>query len=224
MPYKFSKYRRRRARRPANTGLATRPVFKTAMQKMRQQQQVSQKLFYFKVNGQSSTPAGSSNNYFAFRTKGFTVLPDLVTPSVIPQRDNVFAMYDQYKVLSMRVKWFPVNVGTEPGQVLAQGIFNRGDQVIWSDQRFDDTAQVPILISEILNHGSARMIQPRRFQTRSMFRPKGFPRWGSCEDFVDNPDPWNGAIQMIVNNATEDRPLWYYTLTYKVAFRGRRQN
>lgn len=163
-------------------------------------------------------------NYFAYRTRGFTSIPGGAAPSVVPQRDAIFSLYDQYKVLAISVKWFPVNVGTEPGQVLSQAIFNRGDQVIWSDQRFDESATVPVLLGEVLNHGSARMIQPRRFQARTMYRSKGHPEWGSCENPLTNPDPWNGAIQMLVNNATPDRALWYYTLTYKVLVRGRRQN
>lgn len=224
MPYKFNKYRRRKVRRVKRAvGLATTPAFRLPIQKMKQMQQTSRKLFYFKLNGQLSSQPAIDNNYFAFRTRGFTTLPG-GGASTVPQRDAIFTLYDQFKVLAIKVRWFPVNVGTEPGQVLAQGIFNRGDQIIWSDQRFDETAVAPIQISEVLNHGSARMIQPRRYQSRTMYRPRGHPEWGSCEDPQNIQDSWNGAIQMLVNNVTPDRPIWYYTVTYKVAFRGRRQN
>lgn len=225
MPYSRRKFARRRApfRRRRVPGLATRPRMMPRTYARMRKNQVATKVFWFKLNGQSSTPPVLDYNYFAFRTRGFTTEPGGGV-STVPQRDAIFSLYDQFKVLAISVKWFPVNVGTEPGQVLAQGILNRGDQVIWSDQRFDDTAVLPIQISEVLNHGSARMIQPRRFQSRTMYRPKGHPEWGSCENPQTIQDPWNGAIQMLVNNATPNRPIWYYTLTYKVLVRGRRQN
>lgn len=234
MPYTRRAYRRRapyRRRAKRMPGFATRPRMFPRTLALQRKNQVSTKVFYFKLNGQSSTPAGIDFNYFAFRTQGFTLFfppggPPFPPPvlSNVPQRNEVFALYDQFKVLAIKMRWFPSNVGTEPGQPFQQGITNRGDQVIWSDQRFDLSAPEPTQISEVLNHASARMIQPRRYQTRTLYRPKGHPEWGSCENPVTNPDPWNGAIQMLVNNATPDRPLWFYTLTYKVVVRGRRQN
>lgn len=225
MPF-VTRRRFRRRRAPARRrvqGLATVPRMMPRTYAMRRKNQVATKVFWFKLNGQLSSQPILDYNYFAFRSRGFTTEPG-GGASTVPQRDAIFSLYDQFKVLAISVKWFPCNVGTEPGQVLSQGIFNRGDHVIWSDQRFDDSATIPIQISEVLNHGSARMIQPRRFQARTMYRPKGHPEWGSCEAPQTIQDSWNGAIQMLVNNVTPARPLWYYTLTYKVLVRGRRQN
>lgn len=190
--------------------------------------QVATKVFWLKLNGQIDVPTNQQGGGVSiFRTRGINQIP-------VPQgRNEIFTLYDQYKVLAMRVRWFPANVGIEPG-VTDTGIPGftaqtaRGDQVIWSDQRVDATQQVPQLISEVINNASARMINPRRPQTRVIYRPKGVPAWGSCVDPTTQPDQWNGGIYHIINNATPSsvtgRPVWFYTLTYKLLVRGRRQN
>jgi len=209
-----------------NGVLAVVPKMMSNRHRFKRMNQVSTKTFYFKLNGQASSAPNTNDNYFGFRTRGFiandTVIPPI--PSIIPQRDAIFSLYDEYKVLGISLRLFPSNVGTEPGQTFEQGILNRGDQVIWSDQRFNGAGQVPTDIAVVLNHASARMLDPRRKYKRTLFRPKGYPDWGSCERPLEIPDRWDAAIQLLVNNVTPDRPLWWYTLQYKVIFRGRRQN
>lgn len=223
MPYTRRTFRRRRrapyTRRPRRGygALATRPRMMPRSYAFKRHNQVATKVFWFKINGQLSTPPVVENAYYAFRTTGLTLNPPA-------QLQNVFGLYDQYKVLGISLRWFPVNVGTEPGQTFEQSILNRGDMIVWSDQRFEPNAVEPVNISEVINNASARMIDPRRRYTRSLYRPRGEPIWGSCQQPGNDPDPWDGAIQMLVNRATPSRPLWYYTMTYKVLVRGRRQN
>lgn len=224
MPYKSTyrpRMRRRyagRRRRPA--GLATVPRMMPRSYAFKRYNQVATKVFWLKLNGtQQVDPQGSA--LAIFRTRGINQQP------VPAGKNEIFTLYDQYKILAMRVRWFPANVGTEPGVPPVSDPLLRGDQVIWSDQRVDSTQQVPQFIGEVINNASARMINPRRPYTRVLYRPKGVPAWGSCIDFTTSPDSWNGAIYHIVNNATPsptNRPLFYYTLTYKVLVRGRRQN
>jgi len=213
-------------KRKKNGVLATVPRMMSNRLRFKRMNQVSTRTFYFKLNGQASSAPATNDNYFGFRSKGFTEDQTVIPPvlSNIPQRTAIFSLYDEYKVVGISLKLFPSNVGTEPGQTFEQGILNRGDMVVWSDQRFNGAGQVPTDIAVVLNHASARMIDPRRKYQRSLFRPKGYPDWGSCERPLEISDPWDGAIQLLVNNVTPSRPLFWYTLTYKVIVRGRRQN
>lgn len=225
MPFPRRRFRRRpRARRTAHRALATVPRMMPRSYAFKRHNQVATKVFWLKLNGEVNSDAQGSN-LAIFRTRGLNQQP------VAAGRDAIFTLYDQFKVLAMRIRWFPANVGTEPGSGVAgplQVYMARGDQVVWSDQRVDATQQVPQFISEVINNASARMINPRRPYTRVIYRPKGVPAWGSCIDPLTSPDQWNGGIYQLINNstpaATSGRPLWYYTLTYKVLVRGRRQN
>lgn len=216
------KMRRRRfgRRRRRNNGLATIPRMMPRALAYKRHNQVSTKTFWFKINGTQQVQA-SGNALGIFRTRGLTDGP-------APQgKPELFTLYDQYKILAMRLRWFPANVGTEPGtNTIGPAVFLRGDQVVWSDQRIDSSIQIPIFIADVISNASARMINPRRPYTRVIYRPKGYPEWGSCVNDTTNPDPWNAAIYQMINSATPiaNRPLWYYVLTYKVVFRGRRQN
>ena len=225
MPFPRRRFRRRpRARRPAHRALATVPRMMPRSYAFKRHNQVATKVFWLKLNGLTNTDAQGAN-LAIFRTRGINAQP------VPAGKDAIFTLYDQFKVLAMRIRWFPANVGTEPGSGVAgplQVYMARGDQVVWSDQRVDASQQVPQFISEVINNASARMINPRRPYTRIIYRPKGVPAWGSCIDPITSPDQWNGAIYQLINNstpaATSGRPLWYYTLTYKIVVRGRRQN
>ena len=225
MPYKFRRGRAKKMYRkkyPKIAGLATKPQLMSRTYAFKRKNQVSTKVFWFKINGQTDVDV-AGNNLSIFRTRGFYQGP------VLPQGQTaIFELYDQFKVLGMRVRWFPADVGIEPGQVINQAVLFRGDQIVWSDQREDPAQQVPQTISEVINNASARMINPRRPYTRVIYRPTGTTTWGSCVNPNAQPDSWSGAIYQLINNATPSatsgRPLWYYTLTWKVVVRGRRQN
>lgn len=221
MPFKpRHRFRRRRRHNPMAT--ATRMMTKSYA--FKRHNQVATKVFWFKLAGLTNVDQAGSN-LAIFRTRG-------INGTTVPVgKQEVFSLYDQFKVLAMRVRWFPANVGTEPGSGVAgplQPYMARGNQVVWSDQRVDATLQVPQFVTEVINNASARMINPRRPYTRVIYRPKGVPNWGSCVDYSTTPDSWNGAVYQLINDATpagtSGRPVWFYTLTYKVLVRGRRQN
>ncbi len=220
MPYRRTYRPRRRApvrRRRYGRALATVPRMMPRGLAFKRMNQVSTKVFWFKYNGQLATDIQTDDAYLAFLTQ------DLISPAVgVPQYPSVFQLYDQYKVLAMKVKLFPANIGTEPSSWV-QGAWNRGDHIMWSDQRFEANAQIPILINQVINNASAKMIDPRRMYSRTLYRPKGHSEWGSCQEFTSNPDSWRGAIQFLANNSSSGRVLYFYTVQFKVVVRGRRQ-
>ena len=223
MPYR-RRYnaRRPRRRRPRRVpGLATRPRMMPRMLAMKRMNQVGTKVFWFKRNGIIQTNIGGSN-YSFWRTR------EINDPGTTPVGwPAVKTLYDQYKVLAIKVRFFPANVGVEPDSVLIGGsnALLRGDTAVWTDQRYQPN--VPTLISEIINNASTRMINSRRAYARSLFRPRGNPEWGDTQSTT--PDSWDGAIELLINNATPQPVggtgpvLWYFTIQYKVLVRGRRQ-
>lgn len=222
MPYRRTAYRRRRPayRRRNVAGLATRPSMMSRSLMMRRRNQVSTKVFWFKRNGLIS-PNLSGTNYSFWRTR--EINDQLTTPA---GWDAVKTLYDQYKVLALKVRLFPANVGIESDSaIFASNALLRGDTVVWTDQRYQPNA--PATISEVINNASTKMINSRRPYARTLFRPKGNPEWGDTQSPLS--DSWNGAIELLINNSSPapvvgDPPtLWYWTIQYKVLVRGRRQ-
>lgn len=150
----------------------------------------------------------------------------------IQQFRQVLPLYDEYKVMGYIVRLFPSGVGTEsmdpqgPARALV-----RGDHILMSDQNWP-TGGAITSISSVINQGSCRMINARRPQRRTIFRPYGLPQWTSTETdpggLVIDADPWSPAIQLYHENGTDlpagQRIMWWYTIEYKVLFRGRSQN
>lgn len=220
-------YRRRWKRKPP-AGLSTRPRMAPRSVLRRRKYGVDVRTFLFKnanVINCNTTP----NQFVQWKTS------DLYTLN-IPSFNNCLEMYDQYKILGFMVRFFPADVGTEalaraglqpPGTAPT---LQRGDQLLWLDQRIDPGAQVPQFITEVINTSSARMINPRRPYRISIWRPRGKPNWGSTTDIATIADPWNASINMLINNATSvpttqpELPIWYYTIQWKVVFRGRKQD
>ena len=109
--------------------------------------------------------------------------------------------------------------------------FNRGNAVMYIDQDLQKGETVQQAIVNVMNRGSCKMIPARSDQyTKVMYRKKGVPEWGCCDRNIDEDDrqvdPWFGSIEYLGNNATTTnqagiRPLWFYTVTYKILFRGR---
>lgn len=226
MPYARRRYNRRRPayRRRRIPGLATRPRMMPRTLALKRYQQVGTRVFWFKQNGNLSTNLIGDINY-SWRTRDMMVQP---APYGI---QDCFNLYDQYKILALKVKFFPAFVGAEPDATLFPGGgLQRGDTVVWSDQRFDPGAQLNVLISQVINNASAKMINSRRPYSRTIYRSRGNPHWGSCQDYQAVPDPWSAAVEILGNNyrpsATPTTPgqvFWYYTVQWKVLFRGRRQ-
>lgn len=177
----------------------------------------STRVMWFKTNGVETT--GAATNF------GIGYLNDTVRTAT--DWDNAYSIYTQYKILAMKVRWFPANVGIESDTVIfgtAAGGLLRGDNLVLNDPDNNLALPANMPISDGIKQGSARMINSRRPYSRTLYRPKGYPEWG---DRAAN-DPWAGKIIKITNNASvspaapaDPINLWYYTITYKVVFRGR---
>lgn len=214
---------RRRNRRRRIPGLATRPRMMPRTLALKRSQQVDTRVFWFKQNA-TITNSPNAFQYYEFRTTKLAAEPP---PSFTALR----TMYDQYKILGFKIRYFPANVGiephaTRPGQT-GDLTLMRGNHCLWVDQRYDPNVQLPTSIGEVINTASARLINPRRPYAISIWRPKGKYVWGSCKDINSNPDPWNGTINHIVEDATISVPpagpltIYFYTIQWKVIFRGR---
>lgn len=220
MPYR----RRKKTTRRKPRYLATRPRMMTRNTALKRMNQVSTDLKYFKTNGVLQSDLQGKVK-FTWRTQ------DLVDN---PPNGFVYMkeLFDQYKCLAIQMKIFPANVGIEPDSaIFTDSAFYRGNTVIWSDQREEPNVQSPDNISDIISDASARIINSRRPYRRALYRPKGEPRWGSTQDQQTEPDTWDGAIQQLTTEAIPYIPvtpvtpaptLWFWTLSYKVLFRGRR--
>lgn len=218
-------YRRKRTYRGGKYGLATRPRMFTRRQRFKRMNQVDTTMTYFKINGTINSN-DQPYQYYEFRTSFLYA----ANPNGWAQ---YVQLYDQFKILGFTYKLFPANVGTEP---TAQGggggtiHFNRGNHCIWNDQRFDPQVILPQQIGDVINTASAKLINPRRPYTRSLWRPKGKYIWGSTRNFTTNaPDPWTGSINHLINDATVQpvgglKTIYFYTITYKVVFRGRQDD
>lgn len=219
-------------RRNRNAGprfLATRPRMMTRRQRFKRSNQVSTKVFYFKING-TLVSDGNGNIYRAWTGRNLNT----GSPGIpVPQGWTALKeLYDQYKVLALHLRLYPANVGIEPdATLLAAGGLLRGNAVVWTDQRFDSTANAPTQINQVISNASTHMLPTRGFYRRSLFRARGYPTWANTQGPA-TVDSWNGSIELLVNNATPASLvppiatplLWYYTLTYKVIVRGRTQN
>ena len=185
---------------------------------------VSTKTFYFKRAGIWNTNnTGTVNENvktlaeFPGEPRGLPHVGDIVTVS---------KLYMQYKILAIKLRLFAANVGVESsqGEPLPS---SRGNTVIYIDQDIRPNEQAANDIIDVINLGSAKMI-PSRIEkwSTTIYRPKGKPEWGTCDVNVPATDrvadPWYGSIQVLTNNASnQTRPLWFFTATYKVIFRGR---
>ena len=217
-----SRRQRARNRRAARRrlGLATYPRMMPRTLAAKRMNQVGTKVFWFKRNGIIS-PDLAGSRYSFWRTQEINV--PATTPVGWPA---VKTLYDQYKVLAIKLRLFPANVGIESDSaIFASNALLRGDTVVWSDQRYQPNA--PTNVSEVINNASARMINSRRPYTRSLFRPRGNPEWGDTQSATN--DSWDGALEMLFNNASPapaagaPPTLWYWTIQYKILVRGRRQ-
>ena len=222
MPYKRT-YRRRPAirRRKRVAGLATLPRMMTSTNRIKRHNQVSTKVFWYKraATEQSSGTAPTLTNTFStYEPHG-----DILT-SAFPQHDLVKQLYDEFKVLAYKVRWFPANVGIEPDATLfgaGQGLI-RGDQIVWSDQ--NSTPTIPTSIATHINQASCKMINPRRPYSRTLYRPKGHPVWSTIVTPPTGQDIWTPSINHFSTSQSPAQTHWYVTVQIKVLYRGRIQS
>lgn len=195
--------------------------------------QVSTKTFYFKGNGTLQAGAGGLG-FAAWSTRTRISPPppatSYLTPGVPADFLRISRCYNSYKILCIKLILYPANVGTEsdlPG--ISTNPFQRGNCVTYFEQDMSRNQQLPTLITQVMNFGSAKMFVPRNKHERTLYRPKGYPEWGQCDS--DTPqsswrlDPWWGALFWMINNGTANGPpISYYQVEYKVIFRGRNKS
>lgn len=152
-------------------------------------------------------------------------------------------IWEQYKVLKIIVKYYPVNNGGESLSV-GQGIntfvprFFKGTCVTWCDQTPPVDSPITNIVSA-MGKPSARLNSGNRFIKRWIDRPRsGFPTWGTLETngviLEPSQDSWTGAIILFGSGFTPpnvqvqppmDRPTYYYReCIYKIMFRSRQED
>lgn len=228
MPY--ARRRRRRVKRKPRI-YGTKAQFMPKTLALKRYGQVSTKTFYFKASGTIN-----SNNVGVVSQQWLTQFPPLNVgnPNRMPNVADSYTFaecYNEYQILAVKVKIFAANIGTEPGMadapLPAVPGFNRGATVMYLDQEVRENEPLQQNIVNVMNLGSAKMIPSRSDQhTKLLYRKKGIPDWGTCDRNVPIadrvPDPWFAGIYLLGNYArVAVRPLWFYTVTYKVIFRGR---
>ena len=235
MPY--TRRRRHRRRAPRRRVYATKAAFMPKQLALKRYGNISTKTFYFRSAGSIN-----SDNITGITQQSWNNMGQPIAPGGFPQfpdiadSTDVANLYTEYKVLAIRVRVFAANVGSEVGS-LPSGApplpvvagFNRGDTVMFLDQDIKPGEQFPTAILDVMTYGSTRMIPSRISKyTRVIYRPKGHPEWGCCDRNVPlpnrTPDSWYGGIKLLGNNARPIpgvSPLWFFTVTYKILFRGR---
>lgn len=193
---------------------------------VKRRNQVATKTFYFKQNGTVLPSAPGSYNIWQIRDI-------IVNPPT--GFEELAKLYDQYKILAMKLVLFACNIGSESADpnppTVAPSFWARGNTVVWVDQRTPTTPPYVNSISDIINFASAKMIPARKSQyTRTIYRPRGQPLWAHLDSTAGAPeeDGWKGSIQLKNEGASflppaGNRPLYYYTVCYKVHVRGRVQ-
>jgi len=185
---------------------------------VKRNQQISTKVFYFKEAGRlSGNPSGNLQSVWS--TINFITTPH--SPNIPGDFGEISKAYQEYKVLAVKLTLFAMNIGDESGATP----ISRGLTCIYKDQDYKQGQPIPTNITQVINLGSAKMIPSRVSKwTTVMYRSSGNPEWGCCDMYTPpaskNPDSWSGAIQFLANGVT-NTPLWVYTSTYKVVFRGR---
>lgn len=226
---------RRRARARRNI-YGTKPQFMPRTLAVKKYANLGTRTIYFKRSGTINSNAAGVTS-FVWRTyAGDDTATNPIRMPEIADSPVAAMMYTEYKVLAIRVRLYAANVGTETGQLAGGGTpnvpgFNRGNAITYLDQDIQKDEPVYSDITQVMNTGSARMIPPRVSSfSRVIYRKKGEPSWGCCDRNVDvddrTPDPWQAGILLLGDNATTAinagiRPLWFYTCTYKIIFRGR---
>lgn len=149
--------------------------------------------------------------------------------------------WEEYKLLSFSINLIPTAVGSEslfnlsggiPGAPTVTAQFRRGNMISYVDQG-EPTNPAPFSFPQLIVRPSAKLIQPRARHRRWVTRPKGNPDWGTfnVNGTINSPDEWqdtrirlwgeNFQVPSVLPNTIT---YYYYTVSYKVLFRGRQQS
>lgn len=146
-------------------------------------------------------------------------------------------IFEEFKVLKVRVVWHPAAVGSEslqegtspPPTPGPEATFKRGNSITWCDQGDPDLPVGVDTIAKLIVKPSAKLINPRYKHTRYVCRPFGNPEWGRLDDdgTISSPDSWTdtrisifgeGFTPILVQG---DQTWFYVTISYLVMLRGR---
>lgn len=230
MPYRRTGGRGRYVRRTARTARRRAPRYRRFMGRTlasKRMNNTDTRVFYFKQNGKLLQP--TTNPYQTLEFKAHDILENITN---WPQFASARRLYDEYKVLAMRVKYFPSSYRID--NVSGPSGFNRGETITWVDQQFDEGTVTPTSISDVINDSSAKMRRPYSSFTNYVKRASGFSAWGKLNAQSAPPvleeqlDSWNGLIGILIDGisnptppTTTPRNLYYWVWTMKVVFRGR---
>lgn len=236
----IGKYRRKALRsgynkRAKKNLFGTVARFMPSRLKAERSAQVSTRTFYFKNSGTINSDALGFTKQ-GWQTQALGGVP--ANPNRMPQIADSYTvaeLYSEYRIEAIKVTIFAANVGTEVGEIRNIGSgppyegFDRGNTVMFLDQEIRPNETVPEDILDAINLGSCKMVPSRISQySRVLYRKKGINQWGCCDRNVDPldriPDPWYASINLLGQYARLGlgvRPLWFWTATYKITFRGR---
>lgn len=197
--------------------------------------QVSTRTFFFSSSGTINSD-NSGRTVASWQTQAVNPIPGLPNRMPLIADSNFVAeLYNEYRVEAIKVTIYSANIGTEVGEIRNLGSgppyegFDRGNTVMFFDQEIRPNETLPDNIIDCINIGSCKMIPSRVSKyTRVLYRKKGINLWGCCDRNVEvadrAPDPWYGGIHLIGQFARLGlgvRPLWFFSVTYKISFRGR---
>lgn len=198
-------------------------------------QQMDVRTMYFRVGDIKLGPEpGESYIQAAYRTRNLYDFPNATWR--IPELENMVQIYDEYKVLAIKITWHPMNIysggaSTQTQNTPLEPYIFRGNTASYTDQRWRDPVQNPTEISQMVNFSSFRMHDSNRRFSRTLYRPKSATRWGQCTDITQPVpralDSWDGAIFILqqnlqANDSIQEQELWYAVYELKFIFRGRR--
>lgn len=232
-------------RKGYNSLYGTKPQFMSRRQKQKRAMNQTGDTRYFTSTGiiYADQSGNSSEQFACMRLTAGQFYPNFVD---LGDWENYSTFWSQYKFLSIQIKIYSANVGTEgmKGTNGPQGIAQpfgwlRGNSALYTVSQFSRDQIIPTSINEVIGRGSCQMIPSRSEKwTRTIYRPRGYPAYGVCDIAVGQgttnpwalrtPDLWTGRIFFLGNNATganppnAQRPLWYYVMRVKCHFKGRR--
>lgn len=223
MPYqrrRFNRFRRRYPGRRTGAPMGRAPRWRRPQ---RVAQGLTRNVFWFKVTG--GIYAGAAGRIF----QRFS--PNQVTFAT--QFNRYGYLYEQFKVLQMKLKFYPANVGGEEiGAPLTGPAFYRGNLITYVDQP-PIAAVAPTAINEVMSLPSSRVHQPRRFIKRYINRPRGgrFADWTLIDHIAGTGAPafqnekWVSEIRMFGDNfaSNANNPYFFFEQYFKVLFRSRYQ-
>lgn len=224
---KFGKFRKKK------NLFGTKPSFQSRQQRVKRKHNLSTSTMWFAssgtvVRGQDGRSGGKWSPMAILTGPQF---PGLHVPNYQQLGDFHAAstFHSHYKILAFQIRLFAANVGTEGGPNVNLALYNRGNTIVYTVANAMQNQAYQNDIQDVITKGSAVMIPSRQEKyKRVMYRPKGFPGWGSCDTAVPigdrKGDQWTGQIILLGQNATPLDPadMWFYTMKTKVIFRGRR--